>query len=166
MRTHTKETTWIQDWASPNHQEHPVQDASSKQQTKQIYTRSSADRITTPLSFAHHRKNKQKLGTNLTLYKAYRNHWANLQFSSVQLLSRVQLFETPWIAALQASLSITSSQSLLKLMSMESVMPSSHLILCRPLLLLSPLPPRRAETKRKKEFNLEAWEKETSNTIS
>ena len=94
MRTHTKETTWIQDWASPNHQEHPVQDASSKQQTKQIYTRSSADRITTPLSFAHQRKNKQKLGTNLTLYKAYRNHWANLQFSSVQLLSCVQLHES------------------------------------------------------------------------
>ena len=63
------------------------------------------------------------------------------QFSSVQLLSRVWLFATPWIAALQASLFITNSQSLLKLMSIESVMPSSHLILCRPLLLLSPIPP-------------------------
>ena len=60
-----------------------------------------------------------------------------LQFSSVQLLSHVQLFVTPWIAARQASLSITNSRSLLKLMSIESVMPSSHLILCRPLLLLS-----------------------------
>ena len=60
--------------------------------------------------------------------------------SSVQLLSRVQLFATPWTAARQASLSITNSQSLLKLMSMESVMPSSHLILCRPLLLLSSIP--------------------------
>ena len=59
-----------------------------------------------------------------------------LQFSSVQSLSRVQLFATPWIAARQASLSITNSWSLLKLMSIESVMPSSHLILCRPLLLL------------------------------
>ena len=59
----------------------------------------------------------------------------NFQFSSVQLLSRVRLFATPWIAARQASLSITNSQSLLKLMSIESVMPSSHLILCRPLLL-------------------------------
>ena len=59
-------------------------------------------------------------------------------FSSVQLLSHFQLFATPWIAALQASLSITNSQSLLKLMSFELVMPSSHLILCRPLLLLSP----------------------------
>ena len=55
-------------------------------------------------------------------------------FSSVQSLSRIQLFETPWTEAHQASLSITSSQSLLKLMSIESVMPSNHLILCRPLL--------------------------------
>jgi len=57
------------------------------------------------------------------------------QFSSVQLLSRVQLFVTPWTAACQASLSITNSQSLLKLMSIELVMPSNHLIPCRPLLL-------------------------------
>ena len=56
-------------------------------------------------------------------------------FRSVQLLSRVQLFATLWIAACQASLSITNSQSLLKLMSMELVMPSNHLILCHPLLL-------------------------------
>ena len=62
-------------------------------------------------------------------------------FSSVQLLSRVRLFATPWIAACQASLSITNSWSSLKLMSIESVMPSSHLILCRPLLLLPPIPP-------------------------
>ena len=59
-----------------------------------------------------------------------------LHFSSVQLLSHVQLFATPWTAACQASLSIANSQSLLKLMSIESVMPSNHLILCRPLLLL------------------------------
>ena len=58
------------------------------------------------------------------------------QFSSVQSLSRVQLFETPWTAARQASLSITNSRSLPKLMSIESVMPSNHLLLCRPLLLL------------------------------
>ena len=57
------------------------------------------------------------------------------QFSSVQSLSHVQLFATPWTAARQASLSITNSQSLLKLMSVESVMPFNHLILCRPLLL-------------------------------
>ena len=58
------------------------------------------------------------------------------QFSSVQLLSCVQLFATPWTAASQGSLSITNSRSLLKLMSIESVMPSSHLILCCLLLLL------------------------------
>ena len=63
------------------------------------------------------------------------------QFSSVQSLSRVRLFATPWIAARQASLSITNSRSSLRLMSVESVMPSSHLILCRPLLLLPSIPP-------------------------
>ena len=63
------------------------------------------------------------------------------RISSVQLLSRVRLFATPWIAARQASLSITNSRSSLRLTSIESVMPSSHLILCRPLLLMSPLPP-------------------------
>ena len=63
------------------------------------------------------------------------------QFSSVQLLSCVQLFATPWIAACQASLSITNSQSSLRLASIESVMPSSHLILCRPLLHLPLIPP-------------------------
>ena len=63
------------------------------------------------------------------------------QFSSVQSLCRVRLFVTPWIAAHQAPLSITNSLSSTKLMSIESVMPSSHLILCRPLLLLPPLPP-------------------------
>ena len=63
------------------------------------------------------------------------------QFSSVQSLSRVLLFETPWITACQASLSITNSQSSLKLTSIKLVMPSSHLILCRPLLLLPPIPP-------------------------
>ena len=58
-----------------------------------------------------------------------------IQFSSVQSLSHVRLFVTPWTAARQASLSITNCQSLLKLMSIELVMPSNHLILCRPLLL-------------------------------
>ena len=56
------------------------------------------------------------------------------------LLSRVRLFATPWTAARQASLSITNSRSLLKLMSIDLVMPSSHLILCCPLLLLPPIP--------------------------
>ena len=61
--------------------------------------------------------------------------------SSVQSLSRVQLFATPWIAALQASLSITNSRSSPKPLSIELVMPSNHFILCRPLLLLPPIPP-------------------------
>ena len=60
----------------------------------------------------------------------------SVQFSSVQSLSHVQWFATPWTAARQASLSITNCQSLLKLMSIESAMPSNHLILCHPLLLL------------------------------
>ena len=64
-----------------------------------------------------------------------------IQFSSVQLLSHVQLSATSWIAALQASLSITNSQSSFRLMYIESVMPSSHLILCLPLFLLPPAPP-------------------------
>ena len=65
----------------------------------------------------------------------------SVQFSSVQSLSRVRLFVTPWIAARQASLSITNSRSSLRLTSIESVMPSSHLIFCCPLLLLPPIPP-------------------------
>ena len=64
-----------------------------------------------------------------------------MKFSSVQSLSSVQLFATPWITAYQASLSITNSRSSLKLMSIESIMPSSHLVLCCPLLLLPLIPP-------------------------
>ena len=64
----------------------------------------------------------------------------HVQFSSVQSLSHVRLFATPWITARQASLSITNSRSSLKLMSIELVTPSSHLILCHPLLLLPPIP--------------------------
>ena len=67
-------------------------------------------------------------------------HFNSIQFSSVQSLSLVRLFATPWITACQASLSITNSWSSLRLMSTESVMPSSHLILCCPLLLLPPIP--------------------------
>ena len=64
----------------------------------------------------------------------------SIHFSSVQLLSHVWFFVIPWITAHQASLSITNSRSLLKLMFIESVMPSSHLILCHPLLLLPLIP--------------------------
>ena len=65
----------------------------------------------------------------------------SVQLSSVQSLSHVRLFVTSWITACQASLSITNSRSLLKLTSIESVMPSNHLILCHPLLLLPPIFP-------------------------
>ena len=69
------------------------------------------------------------------------NSLYEIQFSSVQSLSRVRLLVTPWTAARQASLSITNSRSSLRLTSIRSVMPSSHLILCRPLFLLPPIPP-------------------------
>ena len=64
-----------------------------------------------------------------------------IQFHSVQSINHIQVFVTPWTAACQASLPITNSQSLLKLMSIESMMPSNHLILCRPLLLLPSILP-------------------------
>ena len=67
-------------------------------------------------------------------------HFLQPAFSSVQSLSCVRLFVTPWIAACQASLSITNSRSSLRLTSIESVIPSGHLILCHPLLLLPPIP--------------------------
>ena len=106
MRIHTKETTRIEDMASPNHQQHPVQDASSKQQTKQKYKpihQQTGLHLTQPCPSEEKQTNKQKLSTNLTLYEAYTDHWTN------------------------------------------------H---------------RRTEIKRKKEFNIGAWEKETSDTIS
>ena len=77
----------------------------------------------------------------LHMHTYIKPHASPPSFSSVQLLSRVRLFATPWIAARQASLSVTNSRSSLRLTSIKSVMPSSHLILCRPLLLLPPIPP-------------------------
>ena len=81
-----------------------------------------------------------------TFWKSTNSHQYRIAFflvslSSVQSLSRVRLFVTTWITACQASLSITNSRSSTKLMSIESVMPSSLLILCHPLLLLPPIPP-------------------------
>ena len=78
---------------------------------------------------------------HLIIFQSVSPSHCYLQFSSFQSLSWVRLFATPWIAARQASLSITNSRSSLKLMSIESVMPSSHHILCCPLFLLSPIPP-------------------------
>ena len=76
---------------------------------------------------------QQQKGINYC-YTATQMNLKGTQFSSAQLLSSVRLFVTPWTAAHQASLSITNSRSLLKLMSIESEMPSNHLILCHPLL--------------------------------
>ena len=83
------------------------------------------------------RKNN-KIGENSEKTKYEGQKWT---LSSVQSLSRVRLFATPWIAARQASLSITNYRSSLRLKSIESVMPSSRLLLCHPLLLLPPIPP-------------------------
>ena len=90
-----------------------------------------------------------------------------VQFSSVQSLSCVQVFATPWTAACQASLFITNSWSLLKLMSIESVMPSNHLLLCRHLLLLPSVFPSIKVSKPERKtpiqytntyiWNLERW---------
>ena len=90
-----------------------------------------------------HKKGKHNYGTSQSVLPActprYGHNWS--QFSSVQLLSHFQLFDTPWTAACQDSLSITNSLGLLKLMSIQLVMPSNHLNLCRPLLLLHSIIP-------------------------
>jgi len=80
-----------------------------------------------------------------------------LLFSSVQLLSRVRLFATPWTAARQASLSVTNSRSLLKLMSIESVMPSNHLFLCHPLLLLPSILPSIRVFSNESVLHIKCW---------
>ena len=95
-----------------------------------------------------------------------RGAWrATVQFSSVQSLSRVQLFATPWTAACQASLSITSSRSLLRFMSIESVRSSSHLILCHPLLLLASIFPSIRVFSNESVFHLR-WPKYWSFSFS
>ena len=75
-------------------------------------------------------------GSDIDVRRLQKISFCSKGLSSVQSLSRVLLFATPWTAACQASLSITNSRTLLKLMSIKSVMPSNHLTLCRPLLLL------------------------------
>ena len=87
------------------------------------------------------------------------------QFSSVQSLSGVQLFATPWTAAHQAFLSITNSYSLLKLMSIESVMPSNHFILCCPLLLLPSILPSIRLFSKESAFHIR-WPKYWSLSVS
>ena len=88
-----------------------------------------------------------------------------IQFSSVHLLSHVQLFVIPWTEAHEASLSITNSQSLLKLMSSESVMPSNHLILCHSLFLLPSIFPSNRVFSSKSAFHIR-WPKYWSFSIS
>ena len=90
-------------------------------------------------AYGDHQKKTTFLERGIKNVTRFRKCWVS--FSSFQTVSRVWLFATPWIAARQASLSITNSRSSLRLTSIESVMPSSHLILCRPLLLLLPIPP-------------------------
>ena len=90
-------------------------------------------------SFTYHPRLFSKC--KMCYFKVYYSMALSTIISSVQSFSRLRLFATPWTAARQASLSITNSRSSLKLMSIESVMPSGHLILCRPLLLLPPIPP-------------------------
>ena len=87
--------------------------------------------------------NRDLVATELKIFTLWslKKKFPSSPLASVQSLSRVRLFATPWIAARLASLSITNSRSSLRLMPIESVMPSSHLILCRPLLLLPSTPP-------------------------
>ena len=105
-------------------------------------------------------KTLQKVDTESTYLKII---WVH-QFSSVQSLSHVWLFATSWIAAHQASLSITNSWSLLKLMSVESVMPSSHLILCCPLIFLPPIPPSIRVFSNESALRMR-WPKYASNSL-
>ena len=91
---------------------------------------------------------------------------SSVQFSLVQSLTCIQLFATPWIAACQATLSITNSWSLLKLMSIESVMSSSHLILCCPLLLLPLIPPSIRVFSNESTLHMMRWAKSWSFSFS
>ena len=92
-------------------------------------------------------------------------HTKSVLFTSVHLLSRVWLFVTPCIAARQASLSITNSRSSLRLASIRSVMPSSHLIFCRPLLLLPPIPPSIRDFSKESTLHMK-WPKYWSFSFS
>ena len=94
-----------------------------------------------PLPFASSISNLRQILLLFFHILQFSSSLLSVQFSSVQSLSRVQLFATPWTAACQASPSITNYQSLIKLMSIESMMPSNHLILCHPLLLLPSICP-------------------------
>ena len=96
--------------------------------------------------------------TTVLVYIYYTGDTVYFAFSSVQSLSCVRLFVTPWTAARQTSLSITNSRSLPKLMSIKSVMPSSHLILCHPLLLLPSIIPSIGDVSNESAFRIR-WPK-------
>ena len=200
MRTHTKETTWIQAPASPNHQQHPVQDASSKQQTKQKYRPNHQQTGLPPHSAFPIRRNtnkqkNKKLNRILTLFVAVKLlpscptlcdptdssppgfsipgilqartlEWVAISFSNawtwkvkVKLLSCVWLSVTLWTAAHQdpASMGFTRQEYWRGVPLPSPTLYEAYTNHWTNL--------RRAENKRKKEFSLEAWEKETSNTI-
>ena len=114
----------------------------------------------TPLVSTEHQAELPMLSSSFPLAPCF-NH----QFSSFHLLSHVQVLVTPWTAARQASLSITNSQSLLKLMSIESVMPSNHLILCRPLLLPTSIIPSIRGFSNESAFHMR-WPKDWSFSFS
>ena len=102
----------------------------------------SKEKLKSPLMMVKEESEKAGLKLNIQKTKIMASGpISSVQFSSFQSLSRVQLFVIPWIAAYQASLSITNTRSSLKPTSIESVMPSSHLILCCPLFLLLPTHP-------------------------
>ena len=120
----------------------------------------SRDLHFTPLVSTEHKAELPVLSSSFPLAPCF-NH----QFSSFHLLSHVQVLVTPWTAARQASLSITNSQSLLKLMSIESVMPSNHLILCRPLLLSTSIIPSIRGFSNESAFHMR-WPKDWSFSFS
>ena len=116
----------------------PLLYASSFWRNRKLFSKTSVFLLSLFLCYNIYNENYPQ--SHIHIY--YLSHiYIHYLFSSVQLLSHVRLFETSWTTARQASLSITNSQSLLKLMSIKLVMPSSHLILCCLLLLLPPIPP-------------------------
>ena len=111
-------------------------------QTERAHSQASTSKLKRPCSFRTSKIQNRLQGFQKKRKELLKNKMFDFsQFRSVQSLSRVRLFATPWTAARQASLSITNSRSSLKLMSIESLMPSSHLILCHHFLLLPPIHP-------------------------
>ena len=136
----TTELNWTKDRIESSKEPEPVQLTWGMNEIAAQSPSPIADNPSALMSPTSTASSSQKLFLAVHLIPAPVCQLYYCQFSSVRLLSRVWLFSTPWIAARQASLSITISRSSLKLRSIESVMPSNHLILCHPL-LLPPIPP-------------------------